>query len=266
MLLKVFHQTRYRYDALIEFALQQQRMTAKSANGQIVRRWETTIVGGRKEVEYDDHHNNRVTLVSGEIGGQEIVVHCNGEVETEDTAGMVGKHTGYLPLWYFRRATELIRPGPNIRALVRTLEDADGDDIGGMHELSRRIVEQVPYRAGLTHTETNAEQALQESAGVCQDHAHIFLSAARLLGHPARYVSGYLMMQDRVDQDATHAWAEVHFDALGWVGFDVSNRISPDSRYVRVATGLDYREAAPIYGMRHGDSDEALSVTVQVEQ
>ena len=101
---------------------------------------------------------------------------------------------------------------------------------------------------------------------MCQDHAHIFLSAARLLGHPARYVSGYLMMQDRVDQDATHAWAEVHFDALGWVGFDVSNRISPDSRYVRVATGLDYREAAPIYGMRHGDSDEALSVTVQVEQ
>jgi transglutaminase-like putative cysteine protease len=265
MLLKISHQTTYLYDAPVVFALQQQRLTPRSSATQNIRRWETTIDGGTKEVEYDDHHNNRVTLVSGEAGRQEISVHCDGDVETEDTAGVVGKHTGYLPLWYFRRPTGLTQAGANVRALVRGLEEG-ANAIDNMHQLSRQIVEQVPYQAGFTHAETTAEQALQASAGVCQDHAHIFLSAARLLGHPARYVSGYLMMQDRVDQDATHAWAEVHFDDIGWVGFDVSNRISPDARYVRVATGLDYREAAPIHGMRHGDSSEAMSVTVQVEQ
>ncbi|MFT6009030.1 MAG: transglutaminase-like putative cysteine protease, partial [Parasphingorhabdus sp.] len=81
-----------------------------------------------------------------------------------------------------------------------------------------------------------------------------------------RYVSGYLMMSDRVDQDATHAWAEAHIQGLGWVGFDVSNGYSPDERYVRIATGLDYREASPISGMRYGSASEDMIVTLQVQQ
>ena len=86
------------------------------------------------------------------------------------------------------------------------------------------------------------------------------------MGIPARYVSGYLMMNDRVEQDASHAWAEVHLEDIGWIGFDVSNGISPDERYVRVATGLDYREAAPVSGMRFGDAGESLIVSLQVQQ
>jgi transglutaminase-like putative cysteine protease len=74
------------------------------------------------------------------------------------------------------------------------------------------------------------------------------------------------MMNDRVDQDATHAWAEVWVGDLGWIGFDVSNGISPDMRYVRIATGLDYSQAAPISGMTLGGSGELIDVTVQVQQ
>jgi transglutaminase-like putative cysteine protease len=101
---------------------------------------------------------------------------------------------------------------------------------------------------------------------VCQDHAHIFITCARQIGVPARYVSGYLMMNDTELQDATHAWAEVHLDGLGWVGFDVSNGISPDDRYVRVATGLDYSQSAPVIGNRIGTAGEQLTVQLQVAQ
>jgi transglutaminase-like putative cysteine protease len=55
----------------------------------------------------------------------------------------------------------------------------------------------------------------------------VFIAAARALGIPARYVSGYLLMDDRVDQDAGHAWAEAFVANLGWVGFDISNRSVP---------------------------------------
>jgi transglutaminase-like putative cysteine protease len=85
-------------------------------------------------------------------------------------------------------------------------------------------------------------------------------------GFPARYVSGYLMTDDRVEQDASHAWAEAHLDGLGRVGFDVSNAISPDARYVRVATGLDHDGAASISGMRFGVGSENMRVELQVEQ
>ena len=74
------------------------------------------------------------------------------------------------------------------------------------------------------------------------------------------------MMDDRVDQDASHAWAEAHLDGLGWVGFDVSNGISPDERYVRLATGLDSRDAAPISGMRMGSANESMIVSLQIQQ
>ena len=128
------------------------------------------------------------------------------------------------------------------------------------------IAERVRYETGKTHSETTIEDALEAGHGVCQDHAHIFVSAARLLGHPARYVSGYLMLLDRVEQDASHAWAEAHVEGIGWIGFDPSNGICPDERYVRVATGLDYRDAAPISGLRYGDGGEDMEVSLQVQQ
>ena len=101
---------------------------------------------------------------------------------------------------------------------------------------------------------------------MCQDHSHVFLGTVRALGFPARYVSGYLMMNDRVDQDASHAWAEAHVEGLGWVGFDISNGISPDERYVRIARGLDYGDALPAKGVVIGARDETLVVSIQVQQ
>ena len=74
------------------------------------------------------------------------------------------------------------------------------------------------------------------------------------------------MLTDRVQQDASHAWAEVYVEGLGWVGFDVSNAISPDERYVAVATGLDYLDAAPVSGLMFGQASEGLDVSVQVQQ
>jgi transglutaminase-like putative cysteine protease len=81
---------------------------------------------------------------------------------------------------------------------------------------------------------------------------------------PARYVSGYLMMNDRTEQTATHAWAEVHLPGLGWVGFDAANNHCPDIRYVRIATGLSYADAAPVSGLRMGIAAEDLTVKVVV--
>ena len=74
------------------------------------------------------------------------------------------------------------------------------------------------------------------------------------------------MMDDRIDQDATHAWAEAHIEGLGWVAFDVSNGISADERYLRLATGRDSTDAAPVSGMRLGDTRETMKVTLQVQQ
>lgn len=260
------HSTEYRYDQPVPYGLQQLRMIPKSSAGQKVLSWTTTVEGGRKEVAFTDQHNNQVELLTIDRGSQSVTILCEGQVETADTVGVIGQHGGFAPLWYFERPTAHTRPGAHVRQMVRTLGRDFDDDISRLHALSSLVLGTVAYETGRTDFSTSAEQALETGHGVCQDHAHIFLSAARLMGYPARYVSGYLVMNDRVDQEAGHAWAEAHVAGLGWVGFDISNGVSPDERYVRVATGLDYREAAPVSGITFGGHKESMVVHLQVQQ
>jgi transglutaminase-like putative cysteine protease len=266
MRLKVKHTTSYFYSAPVDYSLQQVRMTPKQRQGQNILDWNVIIEGGRKQLEFIDQHANRVELISIDPGVERIVIDVTGEVETSDTAGILGRHQGFLPLWLFKRPTALTSPGPRIRALQKELGADFDSDIAQAHALSALIVQHVPYATGKTDADTGAEQAVAHASGVCQDHAHIFVSVMRLLGHPARYVSGYLMMNDRVEQDAMHAWAEAWFEGIGWVGFDVSNGYSPDERYIRVATGLDYNDASPVSGMRYGSTNEQMLVDIQVQQ
>jgi transglutaminase-like putative cysteine protease len=179
---------------------------------------------------------------------------------------MIGRHAGHLPLWAFLGHTDLTRPGPQVKRLIASVERSGHGMVPTLHNLSAAIRDQVDYQTGATDVATTAEEAIVAGCGVCQDHAHIFIAAARSLDIPARYVSGYLMMNDRIEQEATHAWAEAYVQNLGWVGFDISNQISPDPRYVRVATGRDYRDAAPITGISFGAATEDLTVDLAVEQ
>jgi len=254
------------YSAPVNYGLQQLRVTPKQRQGQDILAWNVSVEGGSKQLEFTDQHANHVDLISLDEGVDRIVIHVAGEVETSDTAGILGRHQGFMPLWLFKRPTALTAPGPRIRALQKELGADYESDIAQAHALSALIVGHVPYATGRTDTATGAEQAVAHASGVCQDHAHIFVSVMRLLGHPARYVSGYLMMNDRVDQDAMHAWAEAWFDGVGWVGFDVSNGYSPDERYIRVATGLDYNDASPVSGLHFSSTKEQMLVDIQVQQ
>lgn len=266
MRLAIRHTTRYRFAEPVAHGVQRLRLTPKETQGQKILDWTMEYSGAREEFSYDDQNHNHVTFVSAEEGAAEIAIACRGTVTTEDHAGVIGHHAGHLPLWAFLGQTDLTRPGPRIRQLAASLGRGDGETVSMLHDLSCAIRDQVAYEVGHTHVDTAAEEAIVAGCGVCQDHAHIFISAARVLDIPARYISGYLMMNDRIDQEATHAWTEAWVEGLGWVGFDISNGISPDPRYVRVATGRDYRDAAPVTGISFGAVTEALSVDLAVEQ
>lgn len=264
MRLKITHTTRYDYDAPVMFGLQQLRTTPKSTRGQTVLNWQTNVKGGVKQLVFEDYHRNTTELVSFDPGTTSLEIKSEGEVQMADMVGVVGPHLGCAPLWLFLRSTPLTQINTGVRQLARSAEG--GTDLEKLHDLSERIRDVIAYEVGASAPTWTAEDAIAAGRGVCQDHAHVFVACARHLGYPARYVSGYLMMDDRVDQDATHAWAEVHVNGLGWVGFDVSNAISPDARYVRVATGLDYTEAAPVSGRHYGNAGETLSVALEVIQ
>lgn len=266
MLLTIAHETRYSFAQGVSHGLQRLRLRPKPTHGQKIVEWETQLEGARHEASYEDQHLNHVELVSMEPGAREVVVTCRGTVRTVDNNGILGDHTGHMPLWCFLRATPLTRAGLKVRALVAGVGADRSDRLAFLHKLSDAVREAVEFVPGTTDVKTSAEQALTAGRGVCQDHAHIFISAGRLLDIPTRYVGGYLKIDGRVDQDAGHGWAEAYVQGLGWVGFDVANAICPDQRYVRVATGCDYSDAAPITGIAVGAGQTDLSVHLSVDE
>ena len=264
MRLHVVHRTEYSYDVPVGYGLQRLRLAPLAGQTQAVVSWKIDIEGGREEVRFSDQFGNDTRLVSMEGEPHVVGIEASGIVETFDTTGVVGPHTGFAPLWLFRRATALTETGPAIGDFVASV--AEGNELDRLHRLMDAVADRVAYEPGATAATTTAEEAFVLGKGVCQDHTHIFLAAARSFGFPSRYVSGYLMMDGVQEQAASHAWAEAHVPSLGWVGFDVSNRMSPDERYVRVAIGRDYRDAAPVSGIRLGQAVEKLAVRISVEQ
>lgn len=262
--LKITHTTDYQYAAPIAYALQRIRLTPVTGPGQRVRDWQIRVEGGKVEASYEDHFANRTGLISANPGTTQIRITAEGTVETKDMSGVAGPHTGFAPLWLFKRETALTRPGRHLRELARSVTGEDA--LSRLHGLLAAVKAEVVYDPGHTDATTPAEEALEAGHGVCQDHAHVFLSAARLMDFPARYVSGYLKLDGEGAEAESHAWAEAYVADLGWVGFDPSNGISPDMRYVRVATGLDYGDAAPVSGILMGTAQETLAVSVLVEQ
>lgn len=265
MQLTIGHATQYDYDAPVEYALQKVRLRPVNNHLQTVMEWTVAVDGGKIEAGYTDHYGNHVDLISAHPGTRQMILRASGTVQTHDRAGVLGFDGGGAPPWHFAQATALTQAGEGIRDLAAPLART-GNMLDHLHALSAAILAAVPYAAGYTGADTTAEEAVAAGHGVCQDHANIFASAVRLAGLPARYVSGYLMMNDRVDQDASHAWAEVHLPDLGWVGFDVSNGVAPDERYVRIAVGRDAHDAAPISGIRRGQANETMQVSLQVQQ
>ena len=179
MRLSIRHRTRYAFAEPVVHALQRLRLKPKATQGQRILSWDMDYESAHTELEYDDQHFNTVTLVSVEQGAREVVVSCTGVVETEDNAGVIGQHSGHLPLWSFLSQTDRTRPGANVRGLLRDLKPAPDGKLDFLHALSQRIRDAVEYRTGSTGVNTTAEQAAGAGMGVCQDLSLIHISSPR---------------------------------------------------------------------------------------
>lgn len=265
MRISVRHTTRYKYDQPLANAMQQLRMTPADTPAQKIIDWSIEAPGIERATTYKDAFDNAVHMVSRSGPVENVEITATGTIETSETNGVTGKERGAsAPPLVYTRITPLTQSNQAIRKLA-SLAQVD-DEISGFHALMQAIRDKVDYKIGVTETHASATSALAAGEGVCQDHAHIFIAAARAIGVPARYVSGYLLLEDEQASEAHHAWAEVRINGLGWVGFDVSNGICPNDHYIRLTTGLDSRSAAPIRGIRFGGQEENLHVEVDVVQ
>lgn len=262
MRISIDHRSTYEYETPATFAVLRLYLTPLDFEGQTVVDWSIEAPGIEKAVVYRDAFGNVAHLVTQTGPHASLTVRAHGVVETEDRSGIVRGLGEDMPRDVFLRQTPVTAPNAAIRAIAAKVEKLAGLDL--LHALMAEIRGRVDYETGATGAGTTAAEAVAAGKGVCQDHAHVFISAARHLGVPARFVTGYLAVEGEGPAEAGHAWAEALVDKLGWVGFDVANSICPTDRYVRIACGLDGKGVTPVRGTRRGGEGERLGVAVHI--
>jgi transglutaminase-like putative cysteine protease len=267
MRLRIAHTTRYRYEPAATGVIQILRMTPGSHDGQYVAEWQIDVsTDSRLDVHEDAFGNVTHVMTHGPL--EELTIHVEGLIETQDTGGVLRGADERFPASLFLRSTTLTEVNPAMAQFARELRAEAGDDVlGFLHALMVQVYEHMTFDEDPTNSGTSASEAFALKRGVCQDYAHIFIACARSGGVPARFVSGHFLRSDGVtSQQAGHAWAEAFVPDLGWVGFDAANGICTTDAHARVAVGLDYLGAAPIRGTRYGGGTETLTVEVKVDQ
>ncbi|SFP90379.1 transglutaminase family protein [Sphingomonas rubra] len=258
MRLLIEHRTTFRFPEPQPRLIQMLRVTPQNNHDQTVVAWRIDVDRDVRMREDCDGWGNAVTMlyVDGPLDGIEIAV--SGEVVTSESGGVLHGVRERFPPTLFLRDTTATARDPAI-ALWAGEVARGADRLADLHRLNAALGERIaidPHRAGV---ELAAGEAWQQERATAGEIAQLFVAAARSLGTPARYVSGYgLIGGERAPQP--HGWAEAHVDGIGWIGFDPVTRLSPQDRHVRVAVALDAAGAAPIAGSRLGPAVEVLTI------
>jgi len=253
MRLTIEHQTQYVYSEPVTYTIQQLRLSPLNGLGQHVKHWEIHV-DGQLDRFIDTFGNLTHTLVIDQPHDS-LLISVSGEVET-GVGGLIPRQS--LPLPFFLRDSELTKADQAMATFAAQF------DVHSLESMMHGLREKMEYIKGATQVDTTAAEAFTLGQGVCQDHAHAFIGCCRSIGVPARYVSGYLFTEDGSLMQ-THAWVEVWRNGV-WEGMDVSNGVMVEETHIRLATGLDYRSASPVTGMRNGGGIEGMSSSVMVNQ
>ncbi|HEU0103217.1 MAG TPA: transglutaminase family protein [Mycobacteriales bacterium] len=271
---RVRHTTGYRYDSEVTASYNEARLVPQTGPTQLTLESTVETVPRARQQRYWDYWGTQVTSFDVHTPHTELEVTAVSVVETADATPPPVDCT-----WELLRSdpvrdehVELLVPSP--RAVADATLLAVVDEVAGltpyetMTELIRRVREHVAYRPGSTGVSTNAVEAWQLGAGVCQDIAHVSLALLRLAGIPARYVSGYLhpggsaAAIGETVRGESHAWVEAYLGA--WYAFDPTNGVPAGERHVVVARGRDYADVTPLKGVYAGGGSQSLGVVVEV--
>lgn len=142
----------------------------------------------------------------------------------------------------------------------------------GTKALMAKIFREFKFDPEATTVATPVLEVLEKKRGVCQDFAHLMIACLRSLGLAARYVSGYLLTRPPpgkprlIGADASHAWVSVYAPGseFGWVDFDPTNNLLPNTEHITLSFGRDFSDISPLRGiiLGGGGAEPEVAVTV----
>ncbi len=280
MNLRVFHRTQYTYRSPVIDSSNQVRLRPATEDPKRLGFFLLNVRPPHRVRHFRDEFFNYVQWFEMPEPITELIIEATSHVQTTSPYA-AGKPMGAKLSHIEGEAADMLRPFLTASRYVdltpdvwRLALDAKGasDDVFEIAEAIMQLVNRDwAYFPSATHAQTHMSEVMRDRRGVCQDFAHVMLGMCRSIGIPARYVSGYLYNGPRGTlrgAQASHAWCEIWLPEQGWFGLDPTNNTLADDRYIKIATGRDYDDAAPVRGSFSGPpgATAALSVTVEVEE
>jgi len=249
MRLSVDQRTRYRFPRPRSRLVQLLRLTPDDNDDQTVTQWDVHVDCDARLRTGRDGFGNRTVMLYVEGPVEAIELSVAGEVLTNDGGGVVHGSVEPMPPALYLRATDLTPAEPAIVAFASDTCHGSHDTIERLHLLNDALHRGCTWQADADPL--GVAKAFDQQRAATADLAQTFIVAARSLGLPARYASGYRAAAG--DRASPHAWAESFVDGLGWVTFDPTTGLSADEGYIRAAVALDAAGAAPLAGPGLGE-------------
>jgi transglutaminase-like putative cysteine protease len=286
--LRIRHRTTYRYDHLVPRSVHRVHLRPIDDWTQTVLSYRLRVTPDVPLIEYEDVFGNWVTRFTVDQPYCELTIESESVVEIRDVDPFAFADMSVprpsIPLvwmpWEQKMLTPYLTPDElpdtQLQALyeyaMSFVKRNDGDLMESLFSINLALFREFDYVSDATSLETTPFQVYQSGQGVCQDFANLFITMARLLGVPARYVCGYLYTgnnaESRTRSDASHAWVQLYIPDIGWKGFDPTNGVLPHRDHVRVGYGRHYRDTAPTSGTLFGTGagEETMEIEVVVAE
>lgn len=272
------HITRYRYASPVIDCANQIMLYPIQDTQQVLKKHELNISHKPELEEFIDYFGNRVGIFTVVNPITDLTIES--DIEIGIMPALIPE-TSYSVKEQWNKLAELREVFPfmdfmmlenfehenEILSVINKLVDHSLTPFENAQLLSKYVYDNFEYRKGVTSVETEAEEIWKLKAGVCQDFAHILLVMLRIVGIPARYVSGYICPKNHElrGEGATHAWVEVCVPFYGWMGLDPTNNCIASDKHVRLAIGRNFSDCTPVKGTYKGSSEHTLEVSVVIE-
>ncbi|MDP3300638.1 MAG: transglutaminase family protein [Sulfuricurvum sp.] len=293
MLYHIFHSTQFSYQQRVSFSHNLIRLKPRDTPFQTVIDFSLSTDPGNSELEeYTDYFGNHLHhLVIREphhylkVTARTCIAIDMQAIEQHRMLSEYAKEISYAQiLQAFQASTPdvidakqfclpslfLKKSDPLLRDYVSSSFSYERSVYDSVQEFMGRIYNDFEFVSGFSDVNTPVETVFEARKGVCQDFAHIAISALRCIGLAARYVSGYIETLPPAGEeklfgaDASHAWFSVFIPGFGWFDFDPTNNIIPYDQHIVLGYGRDYADIAPTQGVILGSGLSDVKVTVDV--
>lgn len=277
MRFRVFHRTRYVYRATVRDNYNEVRLRPATDDKARLEFYLLNVNPPVRLQHFRDNWFNYVHFFDIPEPHKELIIESQSTINTTNPY-LDGRPLG-VPFEALKSGMdEMLAPflgdsryvavTPEVWRLGIDIRNDSNDIFATAEAVMHHIYREWKYEPNSTTASTHMTEVLQTKQGVCQDFAHLMIGICRALGIPARYVSGYLYNGPEAQlrgAQASHAWCEVHIPGRGWFGFDPTNATLADERHIKIATGRDYQDAAPISGHFDGPPGATAALQVQLE-